>query len=118
MPTPIKYLNLAAELALKKAGQKNYRFGALGIRDSDGVLVQSVNGNPSEPEPKHHCEARLTRKLTPGSLVFLARVNAQGEWLLSRPCPNCRAYMKSNGINKVFYTMMPGEYGVMILNRY
>lgn len=110
--SPVRMLHQAAQLAFTKKGFKSYRFGALGVR-TDGALVSAVNGNPPEPEPAHHCEARLLRKLTYGSVVYLCRVSARGYWLMSRPCTACTIKLRSKGCT-VYYSISPGHYGTLV----
>lgn len=111
---PELYLYLAGSYArAKEEPGKNYRFGGLGLR-ADGAIVRARNGLAPEPAPEHHCEARLARKLTPGSTIFLARVSRAGEWALARPCQNCERLLRNKGVLRCYYTIAPDEYGVMV----
>lgn len=109
-------LTLAARVAVER-GNKNRSFllGAVGIRN-DGVIVTSRNISATDHAPRHHAEARLSRKLTPNSIVWVARVaRRDGAWAMARPCQGCQMRMKTVGVEKVFYTIAPGEWGVLEL---
>ena len=111
---PELYLYLAGSYA--KTGPedlRSYRFGGFGVR-ADGAVVKSRNGSAQGPVPEHHCEARLCRKLTPGSTVYVARVSRLGDWALARPCVNCERLMRNRGVTRCYYTIAPDEYGVMV----
>ena len=79
MRNPELYLFLAGSYAkTEREEPKAYRFGGIGVR-ADGAIVKSRNGSGLGPVPEHHCEARLCRKLTPGSTVYVARVSRAGD---------------------------------------
>jgi tRNA(Arg) A34 adenosine deaminase TadA len=100
---PIKYLELAAQVSRLKDDDRTYFHGAVGIR-KDGVIVASSNGNPKEPEPKHHAEARVLRKLGKGGILFVVRTLADGTWGDSRPCPRCWARIVSAKVDSVYWS--------------
>ncbi len=93
--------------------RRQFMIGAVGIR-KDGVMVYSRNVASAEPAPNHHAETRLVRKMTPGSVVWVARIaKGTGGWAMARPCPNCQRRLKAAGVEKVVYTIGPGEWGTM-----
>lgn len=98
-----KYLSLAADVSRLKDDGRRFCHGAVGIR-KDGVLVCAANGNPKEPEPEHHCEARVLRKLGKGGIIFLVRTASDGSWRDSKPCPYCQARLKAKDVLKVYYS--------------
>jgi hypothetical protein len=111
-----RMLTLAAKVANER-GNKNRSFllGAVGIRN-DGVIVMSRNISATDHAPWHHAEARLSRKLTPKSVVWVARVSRKdGGWAMARPCQGCQMRMKMVGVEKVIYTIAPDEWGVLEL---
>lgn len=104
---PIKYLELAAQVSRLKDDDRTYFLGAVGIR-KDGVIVCAANGNPKEPEPEHHAEARLLRKLGKCGIVFVARTLADGTWAMARPCVHCRIRLYNFETQRIYYTVRPG----------
>lgn len=102
-----------AALGRLKTGQQ-FRLGAAGIR-ADGALVVSYNGSQKEPEWQHHAESRLCRKLTPNSVVAVARTLANGEWAMAKPCASCERCLRRMGVKRVYYTIQAGEYGTLLL---
>ena len=109
----IKYLNVAANIADRKKDKRSFLFGVIGIR-ADGVMVKAVNGPSDVPTREGHAEWRLARKLTPNSIVYVARIKRDGNWAMARPCPNCRKTLRSKGVKSVYYTISNNEYGVMM----
>lgn len=109
----LRYLLLAAEAAGQKDGRR-YRLGAIGIR-KDGVMVYARNGHPSDRTPSAHAEARLSRKLTPYSEVYVARVSPEGYLRMAMPCSLCRTSLRSAGVTKVTYSVDTDTYGVLYL---
>jgi len=113
---PRRLLDIATGVALGRLHHKQkFRLAAVGIRGEDGVIVSSYNGAPSEPEWKHHAESRLCMKLTPDSVVAVVRVHADGTWALGKPCDGCQKCLHRRGVKRVYYTISPGEFGVMSL---
>jgi len=45
--------------------------------------------------------------------VFVVRVKKNGERALARPCALCLFVLRGQGVGRVFYTIGPGEYGVL-----
>ncbi len=103
---PLKYLELAAKVSRLKDDARTYYHGAVGIR-RDGVLVAASNGNPHKPEPRHHCEYRLLRKLGRGGTVFLVRTLHNGDWADTTPCIHCQNAIRSKGVKCVYFTDGP-----------
>lgn len=111
---PSRLLDIAYGVAIGRLNHKQtFRLAAAGIRN-DGVLVASFNGAPKEPEWQHHAESRLCRKLTPDSTVAVVRILANGSWAMARPCEGCQRCLKRIGVKKVYYSIAPDEFGVMI----
>lgn len=109
-------LNLAAEAAGEindKFDNRTFFLGAVGERN-DGVLVSARNVAATDIAPSHHAEARVVRKLTPNSTVWVTRVSrGDKNWAMARPCTNCQRKMKIAGVKKVVYTIGPNEWGVI-----
>ena len=72
-----KMLAQAAAVALgnsnRSVDNRTFTLGAIGLRN-DGVIVSSRNVSALDYAPDHHAEARLVRKMTPDSTVWVARV--------------------------------------------
>jgi len=113
-----RMLSMAAEVAKdkpEKHDNRSFYLGAVGLRN-DGVLVVAKNIAAKDVVPTHHAEARVVRKLTPDSIVWVARISrSTGEWTLSRPCNGCQGRMKAAGVRKVVYTIGPEEWGTIQL---
>jgi len=107
-----KMLFEAAQVAIKscdlRTDKRNYLLGAIGVR------VKSKNIAATDCVPDHHAEARLSRKLTPKSTVWVARVTRKnGSWAMARPCRNCENKLRAIGVKRIVYTISPGEWGVI-----
>lgn len=103
-----KYFLDAARFALydiQKFGKKTKLHAAIGIR-KDGAIVYARNGDQNFPTLSAHAETRLCRKLGKDSpLVFVIRVNKQGNWMMSKPCVNCERALRNKGVKRVIYTV-------------
>lgn len=40
--------------------------------------------------------------------VYVCRVNSRGGFMNSRPCKNCMAFMKGNGVSRVYFSDSDG----------
>lgn len=113
-----KMLRMAANAALQNKERGNdirtFFLGSVGLRN-DGVLVSSRNVASRDVALSHHAEARLARKLTPQSEVWVARVRKNGEWAIARPCASCQNKLRMAGVSRVVYTLEHNEWGVMDL---
>ena len=114
-----RMLAMAAEVARdkpKRYDNRSFCLGAVGLRN-DGVIVTAKNIAAANIVPTHHAEARVVRKLTPNSIVWVARVlRSTDEWTMSRPCAGCQIRMKAAGVKKVVYTIGPDEWGTIDLS--
>ena len=82
----------------------------------DGVIVSARNIAATDVTPDAHAEARLVKKITCDSIVWVARVGRMaGDWAMARPCQSCQRRMKTAGVRKVIYTIQPNEWGVLQL---
>jgi cytidine deaminase len=121
MASDKKMLTEAASVAVKKSSSRDdmrsFFLGAIGLRN-DGVFVSSKNVSAKDLVPHHHAEARLVRKMTPGSTVWVARVaRNDGNWAMAKPCPGCETRLRSAGVERVVYTIRPDEWGVIDMKR-
>ncbi len=114
-----KMLNAAAMAAIQNSERsidiRTFFLGSVGLRN-DGVIVSSRNVASRDVALTHHAEARLSRKLTPNSEVWVARIRKNGEWAIARPCESCQNKLRMAGVSRVVYTIGPSEWGVLHLN--
>jgi tRNA(Arg) A34 adenosine deaminase TadA len=112
-----KYFRLARQVALKgdtKEIGRQYRLGAVGVRN-DGVIVTSTNIPCRCPERTAHAEARLLRKLSYDSEIYLVRILRSGILAPAKPCKNCETLMRLRGVKKCYYSISEVEYGTLRL---
>lgn len=112
MKNPRKLLEIAASMTRMKEDKRTFFLAAIAIRN-DGAIVSSVNGSSTKPEPLHHAETRLIRKLDQGATIYLARTLTDGSWGNSFPCGGCRRALKRAKVKKLFYTIGPNNWGVL-----
>lgn len=93
---------------------RRYRLGAVGVR-SDGATVVARNIPNRLPEPMAHAEARLSKKLDRGSIVYIVRIDRSGGLVMAKPCANCLRLLRSKKVKKIFYSINNKEYGCVIL---
>lgn len=112
-----RFFDLARKIGIK-GDDRRYYLGAVGIR-RDGVTVVSNNIPNMHPEPQAHAEARLTKKLDRGSVVYVVRVSKKGDFTSSKPCKHCQRMMKARKVKRCYYSISGNkgkltEYGVII----
>ena len=103
-------LDLAIAVARKSARLtpgKRFCIAAVGER-ADGVRVVAVNHDTAHRCPTGHAEMRLLRKLTPGSIVAVARVRKDGTVAMARPCITCANALRHRGVKHVVFTVTEG----------
>ena len=108
-----RFFRLAREIAARGEDRRRYRLGAVGIR-KDGAIVKSKNIPNKLPEPQAHAEARLAKKLDRGSIVYVVRIDSNGNLASARPCDSCERILKFRGVKKVYYSITNIEYGVIV----
>ena len=119
MDTIQHLLNMAAAQAIKKntIDMRCFRIGSVGVRN-DGAIVYSRNLSDTNRNRRIHSEYRLARKLDFGAIVFVARVLRDGITVgMARPCPDCERLLRQMKVRKVYYTIAPDEYGVLVLDQ-
>lgn len=113
-----RYFEMARAIATDRVDARtksHYHFGVVGVR-KDGLIVCSYNiSDPTRQVPEGHAEHRLASKLTRDSEVYVVRLNRQYEDRMAKPCKRCQARLRNQRVRKVFYTIAPSEYGVLIL---
>jgi len=107
---------IAALSGDSKDAKRTYRVGAVGIR-TDGVTVTSSNISTRQPKRSAHAEARLTKKLNVGSVVYVVRIGRDNRLLPARPCKNCRGIMAVRRISRCYYSISDHEYGILEWNK-
>lgn len=106
-------MNVARFLATKS--DLRHKHGAVVVK-SGRVLGMGYNKQRNHPsvimEGRHrldcgyHAEIDALKRVPDprGCTIFVARVNRQGEDLLSKPCDNCAKELERLGVKKVIYT--------------
>lgn len=107
-------LRLALRECLRGVKRK-YMIGAVGIRN-DGVLVKGHNSKAYNVTAEIHAEARLSKRLTPYSTVYVARVRRDKSIALARPCRSCVLQMIARGVKRCYFTTETG-YGYEVFSR-
>lgn len=108
-----KYFKLAKQIALSDVQKKHYLLGAVGVR-SDGCIVKSSNIRNMHMDVSCHAEARLTKKLDVGSIVYVVHVQrSTGNLLNARPCKGCQFKMRNKGVRRCYYTINEHEVGII-----
>ena len=91
---------------------RSYVLGAVGLR-RDGLIVVARNVSSSEVMTSHHAEARLCKKLTWASEVWVTRVTRDGHFAMSKPCVYCMNALLARGVKRIVYTTGPNRWEVM-----
>lgn len=104
MNKTLSYLKIAGEIACKGQEYRKFFVGAVAIRN-DGAIVYSFNGPTKYPVRSVHAEYRISKKIDVGAVVYVARIKANGESAIAKPCKNCQKALKSKGVKRVYYTV-------------
>jgi len=108
------YLSVARYLAEKS--KSNKRHGAVIVKSGRvvGTGYNKDRNNPLFVSPEHikthcsrHAEVQAIREAkhnTNGAILYVARVNRQGEDRNSKPCTLCEKAINESNIKKVIYT--------------
>jgi tRNA(Arg) A34 adenosine deaminase TadA len=115
-------LRLASKAA-ETSNYGNFRHGAVLVKGGSifNITTNSFNhtsfGQRFRSSPghaTHHAEVAcvlgLDKATTYGATIYVARVNKNGEWRMSKPCEMCEEVMKHVGIKKVVYTVDTGRW--------
>jgi len=107
------YLEMAGRLAQSKDDGRSFLLGAVGIRGLDGVMVSAINSITERPDRKIHAEYRLCKKLTPRSIIYIARFKLDNTGFgMAKPCKNCQKVIRSRGVLRVYYTIDNETFGI------
>ncbi|WP_035791530.1 hypothetical protein [Kitasatospora mediocidica] len=108
-------LELAARRAT--ASQCRHKMAAV-LASGNRVLAARPNLRRNSPRIDfHHAtfhaeEAALRRvRNTAGTVIYVARVNAEHIPMLARPCRTCQHLLAAAGVVRAYYTVGPGEVG-------
>ncbi|MBC9705732.1 MAG: hypothetical protein H9W81_12345 [Enterococcus sp.] len=110
------FLNLAMKTA--EASECTQRHGAVVVKSgsvlsiglnkwrNDAALADEMFASGKSTDISVHAEIdALSRVRNPaGSVLYIARVNKQGEPMMSKPCNACAKAIEEAGITKVVYT--------------
>ena len=97
------YLKIAGEIALKGQKRRSFYVGAVAVRN-DGAIVYAFNGPTRYPVKEVHAEYRISKKLDVGSIVYIARIKANGDFAMAKPCKTCAKALRSKGVKRAYYT--------------
>lgn len=116
---------LAKNMALKSVSR--FRLGAVLARR--GKVLSTGYNQMRKTHPlmrKHsneefelglHAEVHACIGVSAGDLhgadVWVARVCRDGKLAIAKPCSVCQRFLRSVGVNRVYYSMDDGHYGVM-----
>lgn len=97
-------LRLAAEIAVKRIDIRDYYVGAIGIR-YDNVMVHARNEASERRNQALHAEFRLVSKLGKNApIVYVARMAANGQLAMAKPCVYCQSILRSFKVKKVVFS--------------
>lgn len=116
------YLSVARYFATKSEAKRTH--GAVVVRGGS-VLGTGYNRNRNNPNfvsPEHvktecsyHAEESAIKDAghdVKGAIIYVARVNKNGEDRDSKPCPRCLTLIQQSGIKRIIYTTNSGRIDV------
>ena len=112
-----RYMNLARQAA-NQSSFPDYRHGAVLVRGSIRNVSHNKNNYCSfaarfqkshDGRSTLHAELGvilgMPRDITEGATVYVARIDKEGDYKLSKPCPMCHEALKHVGVKRVVYTI-------------
>ena len=108
-----KMFNLASKVAIKRIDRRDFFIAAIAER-SDGVVVVSRNEAAMTRLAEIHAEARVSKKLDYGAVVYVVRMvkvkKGNPEFAMAKPCYSCQKFLKSKKVKKVYFTTGPDSW--------
>lgn len=107
---------LAVAKYFAEKSQSRQRHGAIVVKSGRvvGTGYNKNKNNPMQVSPEHiktHCSRhaeveaiRDAKFAVEGAVLYVARVNKQGQERNSKPCKYCQAVISASKIKKVIYT--------------
>lgn len=119
----MELMERAAQIASRRpiGDKRRYQIAAVGVTPEGRIYhARNLAYHFSEcdqfifrPEPSAHAEFKLSRALTKGSIVYVARVLRNGDLALAKPCPMCMIALRSKQVKRVIYSIDNNTYGTV-----
>lgn len=93
-----------ARLALKAARRSDHKaffVGAIALR---GGAIVGVGYNHGTKHAEVKCLQAIWPSKRKGLTVWCIRLTRSGLLRMSKPCPECREYLRKNGVKTVYYS--------------
>lgn len=120
-----RYIEIAKKAALNN--QSKFRHGAVLVKG--GSIINTASNKQKYNSfgnrfrntytcghATHHAELScilgIDKNKTHGATMYVARINNQGEFRNSRPCPMCQEVLKFVGVKRVVFTKNDGQVGL------
>ena len=103
-----KFLLLAMRMA--ENSECPFRHGSVLVKNGRVLAVgfnKAKNSSTTEKHQSVHAEEDVIRKSkisVEGATLYVARINRNGEPMLSMPCADCMAVLEAQRIKVVYYT--------------
>lgn len=113
-----RFIDIAKKAALKSLFDRQ-RHGAVLVKGGSVIKIATNSGDycsfgdkfrseqegPASVHAELGCILGVDKSVTQGATVYVVRINNNGEFRLSKPCPMCEAAMRYVGIKKVYYSL-------------
>ena len=76
---------------------------------SFGSRFRPPDRGPATIHAELGCVLGMSRDVTMGADVYVCRINRQGQFRNSKPCPMCHEVLKYVGVKRVYYTIDEGS---------
>ena len=96
------FFTICRELAFK-SHHTRFRHGSIAVHRRTTIVGRGYNRN------KIHAEVGAVKNIEKyhryeNLVVYVCRVNSQGGFMNSKPCPKCMNFMKENGVCRVYFS--------------
>lgn len=96
-----RFLEVAYQESLKVEG--NHRLGAVLVRGGK-IISKGRNNYCNQMHAEVSTLGRAWKSERVGCDLFVVRCRKNQRFGMSKPCPNCTAFIKDSGVKRVFFT--------------
>lgn len=100
------FFNICQQMA-SRSHHSQFRHGSIAVYRRSAIVGRGYNRH------KIHAEVSAVKSIDKyyryeNLVVYVCRINLQGGFMNSRPCPKCIKFMKDSGVSRVYFSDSDG----------
>lgn len=111
---------LRKALRLAEKSTNPWRLGCI-LAHGKRIISRGVNDSKGHPrayrDSGRHAELDAVLRSAPeeldGAFAYVGRITKTGRPAMAKPCWHCEELLRDSGISRVYYSIGPGEWGVL-----